>query len=399
MSAPTRVQKVENNYSGASGVTLTFASNVTAGNLLAVMVCQAGAANRVISAVTDNLANSYSRAVQGGVAGTDIQAEIWYAKNIAGGACTITIQWANGNDSKDILCLEYSGCDKTAPLDVTDSIVQASATQHDSTTSADTTSSAGAAILCIGGLNGNTATLAPGVGYTNLVALNADICFLEQLAAAAVVGTRGDWTSTNPRTNTGVLASFKSASGTTTITVGFSVPVEWLGTVPNQVSLAAEWLATVLTSPALPAEWLFSILTSPSLPAEWLASQIASVSVPVEFLGTVQTAPALPAEWLGSLALGATIPAEIMQTILANQTAIAEWLATASGGATLASEWLATMVCHQILPVDWTGAAAQPDAVFSLGFRGDICLLSARGDVFRLAPRGDVSILRGPAGR
>src|SRR5579872_5919936 len=128
----TRVQSKELNGTLSSGSTISFTSNVTAGNLLVLLCAQSGSsgANRVISAVSDNLNGSWTLAKRQGTAGTNPQSEVWYLANTLGGACTITITWANGSDAKDMLALEYSGVATTTPLDVTDGITGTSNTSQ-----------------------------------------------------------------------------------------------------------------------------------------------------------------------------------------------------------------------------------------------------------------------------
>lgn len=205
----TRVQSNELNGNLSSGSTISYTSNVSAGNLLVLLAAQPSAANRQISAVSDNINGAWTMAVRGGVAGTTRQAEIWYLPNSIGGACTITITWANGTDTKDLLALEYSGVATTTPLDVTDSIVGASNTNQQYATSSDTTSGNGSVILGVSALNGGNTGYSSTSGFSQIASLNANVTFAEQIATGAVT-TNGSYTITNARTFTGAMASFKA---------------------------------------------------------------------------------------------------------------------------------------------------------------------------------------------
>jgi hypothetical protein len=70
-----------------------------------------------ISSVTDTAGNTWSEAILRSHPSSD-RASIWYAKNCAGGANTVTVNFS-GNTYGGIAIAEYSGCDTAAPLDVT----------------------------------------------------------------------------------------------------------------------------------------------------------------------------------------------------------------------------------------------------------------------------------------
>lgn len=98
---------------------MAFSSNVTAAGLIVIGVVTFNTG--ITLTITDSLGNTYAQAgtylLNG--AGT-YRLSIWYAKNIAGGACTVTvtpsatafITWGQS---------EYSGAHLTAPLDSTNS--------------------------------------------------------------------------------------------------------------------------------------------------------------------------------------------------------------------------------------------------------------------------------------
>lgn len=97
-------------------VAKAFGSNVTAGNLIAAFsVCPVSVAH-VLSSVTDSLSNSYTTAIgpidQGALG---YRVYISYAKNIGGGACTVTSTW-DTNGLHLIVIYEISGADIASPL-------------------------------------------------------------------------------------------------------------------------------------------------------------------------------------------------------------------------------------------------------------------------------------------
>lgn len=98
-----------------------FASNVTVGNLIVVAVSlyrsPAGAPS--VSSIADTLGNTYilvpgSRRTS--TADTNACTEIWSAKNIAGGANTVTVT-PTGNSFTSFAILEVPDMDQTGPED------------------------------------------------------------------------------------------------------------------------------------------------------------------------------------------------------------------------------------------------------------------------------------------
>ncbi len=105
---------------GANSISVTLTSNVTAGNLIAVAVSydnnQPGTAT-VLNSVTDTLGNTYVIVRTILTAGPAQKTSIAYAKNVAGGANTITANLSQTVCCKTIMVHEISGADLTAPLD------------------------------------------------------------------------------------------------------------------------------------------------------------------------------------------------------------------------------------------------------------------------------------------
>jgi uncharacterized repeat protein (TIGR01451 family) len=123
---PPAFVKLKENRVTASGNSIStgaFASPVSNGNLIAVWIWYNSNSQKV-STMTDTAGNTYVLAV-GPTTGTGTMSgwrqEIWYAKNVIGGASlNVTATFAGTfNAEKSITAHEYSGLDQVAPLDVT----------------------------------------------------------------------------------------------------------------------------------------------------------------------------------------------------------------------------------------------------------------------------------------
>jgi chitodextrinase len=123
----TFVQLKENRLT-ANSISLntgTFGSPVGAGHLMVVWIWYASAA-RSVAKVTDTLGNVYARVV-GPTTGTGGLAqqrqELWYAKNLAAGATSVTATFdAAVNADMSISAHEYAGADPATPLDATSTV-------------------------------------------------------------------------------------------------------------------------------------------------------------------------------------------------------------------------------------------------------------------------------------
>jgi hypothetical protein len=95
-------------------IAVPFSSNVTAGNLIIAVVWANNAFDRV-SGVADSQGNTYVR-----VEGLDNPLSkglyVYYVKNVTGGANTVTATLTTSEFAQMVI-LEYSGLDTTAPLD------------------------------------------------------------------------------------------------------------------------------------------------------------------------------------------------------------------------------------------------------------------------------------------
>lgn len=129
------VQSDTNQHWSGTTFTLAFGSDVTAGNLIVVAAYFLGTADT--PTVADTLSNTYTLVgsiLRRGVT-TTASLGVWYAKNITGGTCTVTVSSVPSSFGCAV-AHEISGCDTTAPLDL-----YASQTQTDQGTGTDAVTS------------------------------------------------------------------------------------------------------------------------------------------------------------------------------------------------------------------------------------------------------------------
>lgn len=142
-------------------LTLSFRSNNTAGNFIAVIV-RAGSSGEALS-ISDSKGNVYKKAVQLDVTLDTPKGHtlaIYYAEKIAGGPNTVTVS-GSVYATLQFAILEYSGVATSQSLDVT-AAVQGSSTSANSGSAATTTSGE----LLLGAISAADAQgLAAGSGY------------------------------------------------------------------------------------------------------------------------------------------------------------------------------------------------------------------------------------------
>lgn len=155
----------------ASGTTVSvaFGSNVTAGNLIHVFVLFRDAGEGSTNSITDSLGNTYTLIET--VTRTNRIMPHYYAKNISGGACTVTLNTPGSNQFRSLAVVEISGLDTTSPLDVFSSSVQETpTTTTDATVSGSATATAaGYMSACSMQVNdiGSGGPPAAGTGFTD----------------------------------------------------------------------------------------------------------------------------------------------------------------------------------------------------------------------------------------
>jgi hypothetical protein len=146
-----------------TSVPVAYTTAQTAGNLNIVAVGW-GDTTSAISSITDSKGNTYTRAV-GPTASTGLQQAIYYAKNIAAGSNTVSVNFNQAAAYPDVRILEYSGLDPTSPLDVT---AAGTGNGTGASSGSATTTSANELIFGSGTTTGTTFTAA-GSGFTTRV--------------------------------------------------------------------------------------------------------------------------------------------------------------------------------------------------------------------------------------
>lgn len=189
-----------------TGTTVTCSNAaVTAGNMLFMM---GQADTGVTLSISDTLTNTWTAVISNfGTTGGRV-ASFWYAKNIAGGADTVTV--TASASVADIYCggAEFSGLSTTAPLDQHPAFAV-----NTTTSSAVTTTQANEVLIGItAGGNGGLAPTA-GTGYTLGGSTNNG------------AGTPGWEYQIVATTQTNVTATFGAATSVDTTIATFNAPV------------------------------------------------------------------------------------------------------------------------------------------------------------------------------
>jgi hypothetical protein len=173
---------------------------VTAGNTLIVCFRLAVSTDR-ISSVTDNQGNSYSLAAEFASGTLSKYLAIYYAKNVAGGSVTVSINYSAGSNNLVVIAHEYSGMSQSVPFDV--------ATVGDAATAVTTITSsslnnnfANSLIFALAANSNQSSSFSLGTGYTNLTT---------DFTASGRVATEHQVTSGAPATYTANIAQSPAA--------------------------------------------------------------------------------------------------------------------------------------------------------------------------------------------
>jgi hypothetical protein len=109
------IQTNSREATGVGSVSLPFKVNNTAGNLIVAFVRMSTTSQSV--AVTDTAGNAYTDAASQVQTADAHQIHVFYAKNIAGGANTVTAAFSSTNNHPWLAIFEFSGLSTTNPLD------------------------------------------------------------------------------------------------------------------------------------------------------------------------------------------------------------------------------------------------------------------------------------------
>jgi len=186
--------------SPAASVAATYTTQ-TAGNMNVVVIGWNNATGTVTS-VTDTAGNTYQIAAPLTRSATQSQA-IYYAKNIAGGANTVTVVLSATSSFPDLRAMEYSGLDQTSPLDTS-----ASATGGVTTASSGPLTTTFASSLIVGAGTTPGSFSAAGAGFTQRI-ITADSNIAEDRNVTSI----GSYSATAAVNNTWVMqaVAFKAA--------------------------------------------------------------------------------------------------------------------------------------------------------------------------------------------
>ena len=128
-AAPSFVQARAREITSGTTNSLAFSSANTSGNLIVAYVVWSDAPTVTL---TDSRGNTYASAQPATRwNGSQWSAQVFYAKNVAGGANTVTAQFSSNINSFGILYIhEYSGIDQNNPLDVSRSAIGSSSAMN-----------------------------------------------------------------------------------------------------------------------------------------------------------------------------------------------------------------------------------------------------------------------------
>ena len=183
---------------------------MTAGNLIVLGVSCYG---YDISSVTDSLGNTYTLIDNVRDTPNDSPGATYYAKNITGGACTITVSMTGSNYYQRVIAVEYSGLDTTAPLDVHTAVNDTTvSTTTDSASSGSTGTTSAADSLVFGYIGPTQAgSITAGTGFTSIA--NEQGCLAEESNAASTGTYEATGTGDMTTRVVAFVAVFKPAAG------------------------------------------------------------------------------------------------------------------------------------------------------------------------------------------
>src|SRR5262249_31612162 len=168
--------------------------------------------------------------------GSNWSAQVFYAANVAGGANTVTATFATALSGFGIAYVhEYSGLDKTAPLDVS-----ASAIGTASSASSGTATTTAANDLLFGAVGSNSAVTAAGAGFTSRLAT------FDNRTEDRTVTSTGAYAATATQNGSAwvaQLAAFK-LQATSTDTTPPSQPANLNATTASSTQIDLSWTAS-----------------------------------------------------------------------------------------------------------------------------------------------------------
>jgi len=179
-----------------SGVSVTYLSAQTAGNLNVVVVGW-NDSTAAVTSVSDTRGNVYQLVVGPTLLAGVASQSIYYAKNIAGAAAagnSVTVNFSVAARFADIRILEYSGLDRSSPVDVVKT-----ATGTNSTSSSGAVATSNANDLLFAANLVQTGTRAAGTGFSSRIITSPD----GDIAEDRIVSAVGSYSATAPLTSAG----------------------------------------------------------------------------------------------------------------------------------------------------------------------------------------------------
>lgn len=217
-STITRIQQAAN-LGGGNGTNITqaYSSNVTAGNMLVVVVNSDVGTTHTCS---DSLGNTWTNALQynNGYIET-----ICYAVASSSGADTVTATFSASVGFRRLAVTEYSGIDTTTPVNITASGAGTSVSGvPDSVTSPSaTTTNPKTLIFGVAFNKQTTTTFTPGTGFTQIASLNDRLIVQEKIQTAAGSVQNLNSATTNDNYNS-LFVAFNPAVTSGTLTDTYS---------------------------------------------------------------------------------------------------------------------------------------------------------------------------------
>ena len=177
-SAQTLVQAASNSARSTGTSSFSFPSNTAAGNL--VLIGIDFNSNATLSSITDSQGNALTEVGTELTSPGGVRSRLYYARNIKGGADSVTVNLSTSSNYLETYLAEYSGLDQASPVDG-----QAGATGGSGAVSSGnaTTTATGDIIVgyCVADNNCST-----GSGFSTVSANNGN--FLEGMTAGGPGG-------------------------------------------------------------------------------------------------------------------------------------------------------------------------------------------------------------------
>ena len=233
-ATPAFVQKKEQQINSGTTNLVTFTTSNTAGNLIVVYVIWD---NNGSVSLSDSRGNTYVSAVsQAKYSGDRANAQIFYAKNIAGGTNTVKATFATAITAWGILYIhEYSGVDQISPVDAAVAASGSSSSMNSGNLAVSTPNT----LLFAGGESNITITRA-GSGYT---VRSTGYGNITEDRIASTAGTYSATATQNGNAWVMQLVAFKAASGAPDTTPP-SVPTNVQASGITSTSVTISWTAS-----------------------------------------------------------------------------------------------------------------------------------------------------------